>query len=196
MLSSLHFTRTISLGAIALLFAGCASVEPPAEPAPEPAAPVVPPAPKEPPARQQSNVDATVNVSRNANGGFDFRYQGGDVTPKGNMDLTGGKLKGKDVLIKFCLDDASYNDGVRFLPKSKDDAAIWIALSEMLPPGESPRGPYQGDQFVGFSTIKNGRCTQVVDKNDDGLVYTYALRFRVPGEKDPVQHDPIIRNGY
>ena len=180
------------LGASALAFVAGCSHTPPPEPPPPPPAPE--PAPDPLPARGQIEADSTINVSRNANGGFDFRYSGNDVDPKGNMNFEGERGRGNEVLIRICVDDQTYDDGIRFIPKSKDDAAMWIELSELLPPGASPVGPYEGDQFYAFATIKNGRCMQVVDKNDDGLVYTYALRFRVPGEKDPVQHDPVIRN--
>ena len=184
-------TSTIISGGALLIIAGCTHSPPPPpppEPAPEPA-----PAPMAP--RGQIEADSTVNVSRNANGGFDFRYSGNDVDPKGNMQFDDNKGRGNEVLIKICVDDATYENGIRFVQKSKDDAAMWIELSELLPPGASPTGPYDGDQFYAFATTQNGRCMQVVDKNDDGLVYTYALRFRVPGEKNPVQHDPVIRNG-
>lgn len=180
------------LGASALAFVASCSHTPPPEPPPPPPAPEPEPDPL--PARGQIEADSTINVSRNANGGFDFRYSGNDVDPKGNMNFDNDRGRGNEVLIRICVDDETYEDGIRFIPKSKDDAAMWIELSELLPPGASPVGPYEGDQFYAFATIKNGRCTQVVDKNDDGLVYTYALRFRVPGEKDPVQHDPVIRN--
>lgn len=180
------------LGASALVFVAGCSHSPPPEPPPPPPAPE--PAPDPLPARGQIEADSTINVSRNANGGFDFRYAGKYVDPKGNMNFYDDRGRGNEVLIRICVDDETYEDGIRFIPKSKDDAAMWIELSELLPPGASPVGPYEGDQFYAFATIKNGRCTQVVDKNDDGLVYTYALRFRVPGEKEPVQHDPVIRN--
>ncbi len=191
MLGKATISKTLIGGGLALFLAGCCHTPPPPPPPPPPA-PDPDPEPMQP--RGQIEADSTVNVSRNANGGFDFRYAGNDVDPKGNMDFSEGRGRGNEVLIRICLDDETYNDGVRFVKKSKGDAGIWIELSELLPPGASPKGPYEGDQFFAFATIKGGQCTQVVDKNDDGLVYTYALRVRVPGEKDPVQHDPVIRN--
>lgn len=190
MRSSRRLMRLVTGAAVATLLAGCshkASPPPPPPPAPE----EPDPEPMEP--RGRIEADSTVMLKRNAYGGFDFRYSGTDVSPKGNFNLTEGRGRSKEVLLKFCLADENYENGVRFMQPGTE--AIWIALTELLPPGASPSGPYSGDQFTGFATIMDGRCAQVVDQNDDHLIYTYALRFRVPGEKGPVAHDPIIRNG-
>lgn len=180
-----NLPRLFMGAAVGILLAGCTHTPPPAPP---PA-----PAPEPVPSRGRIDADSTVTISRNSSGGFDFRYSGQDVDPKGNFNLTEGPGQGNEVLLRFCLADKDYESGIRFMEPGKE--AIWIELTEFLAPGASPDGPYQGEQFYGFATIMNARCAQVVDINDDGLIYTYALRFRVPGEKDPVPHDPIIRNG-
>ena len=176
-----QLARLIVGAVTASLMAGCAHYKA-AQPAP--AAP-----------RGQIDTDITVNVVETDNGVFDFTYAGNFIDQEGNLDFTQGGAERNAVLIRFCLDDETYEGReIRFVRPGRQ--AIWLEQIDDPAPGQSPSGPLnpKDDQFRGFATERNRQCVHVVDKNDNGKTYLYALRINVPGLKEPVPDDPIIRN--
>ncbi len=143
---------------------------------------------------KRKTTDATISVTISKGSGGDrryaFRYAGTFVDEKGNMDFTVDGARKKAVRVKFEI--AAPNAlGAKFL--TQDDNAIWIVEKDKAGPDGCPQGPYKGDQFTGIATQGGGRTLSLTDKNDDGKVYRYALRFMIDG--DTVVDDPEVRNG-
>ncbi len=84
--------------------------------------------------------------------------------------------------------------GVSFLTAGAD--AVWIVDKALAGPTGEPAAPYNGGQFAIFAPSSGGKRIQVFDKNDDGKVYQYALRFLLTTAPDgQVVMDPTIKNG-
>jgi hypothetical protein len=142
--------------------------------------------PPPPPPADVAVADIIVTVSPNGSGGYYFAYSGPYSDAAGNLDFRKEK---RAVKIDYAL--STTIPGLRF--KSSGEDAMWIAEKASLGDATSPRGPYRGDQFKSFATQANGTRMHVIDKNDDGKVYRYALRFDLNGQT--VQDDPDVQNG-
>ena len=140
--------------------------------------------------RGQVDSDVMVTIAEDGAGGYAFSCAPGEnVDADCNINFGVGATKGAAVRLTFGIADGSV-DGIAFMGRGED--ALWIALKSAI--GEtSPTGPYQGDQFKGFATQEGGRSMHVIDKNDDGETYRYALRFDLNGAL--VQFDPDLGNG-
>ena len=57
---------------------------------------------------------------------------------------------------------------------------MWIVDTALAGPTGEPTAPYAGDQFVNFKVSPGGRALEVLDMNNDGKAYQYALAFSVP----------------
>ncbi|MEZ5920258.1 MAG: hypothetical protein R3C60_02790 [Parvularculaceae bacterium] len=144
---------------------------------------------------QNNQSDATVNVSVKvaADGGaYTFTYSdpSGLFDSEGNFDFRKPGAKGKPVTIKFSIDNSSVA-GIKFQKQGPN--AFWIALKSEVGDNGCPTGPYVGSQFHGFRTEPDQRTLTVLDHNNDGKPYRYALRFDLNG--DLVMHDPDGNNG-
>lgn len=139
--------------------------------------------------RGEVPVDAAVLISSDGAGGYTFKYSAPFADADGNFDFRDPKVGDSAVTLTFRIEGGSVG-GIRFKPEGRD--AMWIADKRQT--GEdSPKGPYQGRQFSGFSVGADGQTLTVQNLNNDGLVYRYALRFDLNGET--VQHDPDVKNG-
>lgn len=173
--------RIIALAGVAGLAVGIGACEKRSDPV------APPPPPRE---RAEKTADVTVTVTdADADGVYEFAYAGPYVDGAGNFDFREGEIRKYAVRIDFAIGEGSV-EGIRFVGRGED--ALWVALKSEVGDA-SPTGPYQGDQFKGFATKENGRRMHVVDRNDDGQTYRYALRFDLNGTV--VQHDPDIGNG-
>lgn len=81
--------------------------------------------------------------------------------------------------------------GVKFKPYGDD--AFWILEKTLAGPAGEPTGPYGGPTFLPANTHSNGKRLIVIDKNDDGKLYRYTLRFDLDGKT--VIDDPDMGNG-
>lgn len=143
-----------------------------------------------PGAREEKTADVAVTITdADGDGAYEFAYSGPFTDGDGNFDFTQGDIRKFAVKIDFAIGEGSV-EGIKFMGRGED--AMWIALKSDVGDG-SPTGPYQGDQFKGFATKEDGRRMHVVDRNDDGQTYRYALRFDLNGAV--VQDDPDIGNG-
>ena len=139
--------------------------------------------------RGQITTEVGLTVTPTSGGGFDFRYSGQFADAHGNFNFAQRGAYGNAVTIVFTIDPASA-PGLKFKPYGAD--AMWIVEKKVVGEG-SPEGPYRGDQYYGFSTSADGRTLRVMNRNDDGVLYRYALRFDLNGQT--VQHDPDSQNG-
>lgn len=130
-----------------------------------------------------------VAVTPDGAGGYAFRYSGDFAKENGDLDFSGDRARGRGVSIEFKIGPGS-PEGLRF--KSDGSDAMWIVEKKQVGDG-SPKVPYRGDQFTEFSTSGDGQTLRVYDRNNDGVLYRYALRFDLGGET--VQHDPDTQNG-
>ncbi len=142
-------------------------------------------------------IDANIRVSikesdqtKTGKKSYEFAYAGDFVDKVGNIDLTVDGARKRAVRVRFEF-DPSGAPGAKFL--TPGDNAFWIAAHDELGADRCPKGPYKGNQFVGISTQGSGNSLSFTDKNDDGKVYRYALRFNIGG--DTVIDDPEVRNG-
>ena len=140
--------------------------------------------------RPQLQVDISVKITSNGEGGYAFCYAGDFCKPNGDLDFSGEDARKKAIRIVFSIADGSVA-GVKF--QAKGDNAYWIAEISKTGPDGCPKGPYCGDQFTGVTTLAKGTKLLVIDKNDDGLLYRYMLRFDLNGAL--VIHDPDNQNG-
>ncbi|MEZ5894926.1 MAG: hypothetical protein R3C40_06315 [Parvularculaceae bacterium] len=140
--------------------------------------------------RPQLLVDISVKITSDAKGGYAFHYAGDFCKPNGDLDFSGGDARKKAIRIVFSIADGSLA-GVKF--QAKGDNAFWIAEKCKTGPDGCPQGPYCGDQFTGVTTLAKGAKLQLIDKNDDGKLYRYMLRFDLNGAL--VIHDPDNQNG-
>ena len=137
---------------------------------------------------EPTSAAAGVTVAADREGGFKFSYAGRYVDEEGNFDFSEGEVSKGPVMIRFSLVDAPA--GLTFKREGAD--AVWIVEKKEVGE-ESPKGPYQGEQFSRFQTSKNGRVLTIYNKNDDGVTYRYGLRFSLAGKT--IMHDPDVKNG-
>jgi hypothetical protein len=135
------------------------------------------------------NVPASVKITPDGAGGFNFTYSSPFANANGDFDFTSDKFDG-GVILRFSIDGASVN-GIKFKPNGRD--AMWIAEAEQAGQDGSPQSPYRGDQFTNFAVDSSQMNLQVVDRNTDRKVYRYSLRFDLAG--GTVVDDPEIKNG-
>jgi hypothetical protein len=137
-----------------------------------------------------NTVSANVTVTITKRGSnFEFAYSGGYAQPNGNLDCSVEPYNKKTVNLNFTIGSGSV-PGIKFVSAGKD--AMWIAPKEQTGE-ESPKGPYSGAQFAGFSVDAGRQRLSVVNNNDDEETYRYALRFDLDGKI--VAHDPDVKNG-
>lgn len=133
----------------------------------------------------------SVKITGDEKSGYKFVYSGDFVDVDGNLNFMTEGARKKRVRLKFRIDEASVK-GAQFLPEGRE--AIWIVEKVLAAPDGCPKGPYAGKQFEGLSTQNGSRTLSLTDKNDDGKVYRYALRFKINGQT--VTHDPDMRNDH
>ncbi|MEX0645685.1 MAG: hypothetical protein WD076_10260 [Parvularculaceae bacterium] len=134
-------------------------------------------------------AEVGVTVSADGKGGFTFRYSGDYIDEEGNLDLASGAAAENSVRIEISI--AGGPEGLRFKTEGRD--AMWIADAEAVGRNASPRGPYEGEQFTEFSVDSDGQRLSVLDRNFDGRLYRYGLRFDFEGAT--VMDDPDVQNG-
>lgn len=140
-------------------------------------------------ARPQLLVDISVKITTDGDGGYTFRYAGDFCQPNGDLDFAVGDARKKTIKIVFSIAEGSVA-GIKF--QARGDDAYWIVEKSKTDADGCPQGPYSGDQFTGITTLANGARLQVIDKNDDGKLYRYMLRFDLNGA--PVVDDPDTAN--
>lgn len=141
--------------------------------------------------RESLQVAADVTIAKDSAGEYSFSYAAPYFKENGDFDFSqkGAPLSAID--LTFTIADGSL-PGIKFFPDGPD--AIWIVeKKELKDPASSPAGPYRGDQFVDFKVSPDGTTLTLTDKNDDGVLYRYALRFELDGQ--PVVNDPDGQNG-
>ncbi len=132
-------------------------------------------------------VASSVSIAKLDEGGYDFTYSGEYSDADGDFDFT--KVD-RPVLVEFTIAPGSL-EGLKF--KSRGEDALWIAEKAGLAEGASPEGPYRGAEFASFATEADGMRMRVLNRNDDGKLYRYALRFELNGET--IADDPDWQNG-
>jgi hypothetical protein len=164
----------LACAAGAALLAGCAAYQQPQAKASDETLPV--------------NVALTVAPS--GDGTYQFRYEGPFFDERGNFDFSKPGALYQTIEITFTLSENSPPE-LRFKPTAED--AMWIVDKRFVGPDGSPAGPYRGDVFYGFALSEDGRSLRVIDRNDDGVLYRYGLRFDLGAET--VIDDPDGQNG-
>ena len=139
--------------------------------------------------RGELAANVAVKAVVDASGAATFSYAGDFTDANGNLDFS-KEAAGNTVYITFTLAEGS-SAGLTFKPEGPD--AMWIVDKKNVDPDGSPQGPYQGRQFYGFETSKDGLTFTVTDQNDDGVLYRYGLRFDYNGST--VVDDPDVKNG-
>jgi hypothetical protein len=143
---------------------------------------------KKPEARGEIEADIDVKIAEDDAGDYAFSCAGVYTDADCNLDFRAGDAAKSAVRIVFRIDPGSA-DGVRFFAEGTQ--AMYIAFKQDV--GEdSPKSPYNGRQFADFKTSDDGLQFSVLNQNDDGEVYRYALRFERDGE--PVVYDPDLSN--
>lgn len=141
--------------------------------------------------RGTAAVTAEVTIFEGADGKPTFRYNGPFFDEKGNFDFSQEGAKFNTINLTFAIADGSI-PGLKFRADPRD--AIWIVEKAKVDPETgSPVGPYRGDQFVDFRVTDDGRRLTLTDKNDDGVLYRYGLRFN--HDAALVADDPDGQNG-
>lgn len=136
-------------------------------------------------------VTAEVTISQGENGKNAFRYSGPFFDEKGNFDFSQDGAEDNTIELTFAIADGSV-PGIKF--RSDPSDAIWIVeKSKVDPKTGSPAGPYRGDQFFDFRVSEDGSKLMLVDRNDDGVLYRYGLRF--DHNEAVVFDDPDGQNG-
>lgn len=133
----------------------------------------------------------SVKITGDEKSGYAFAYSGEFADVKGNLYFTIGRARRKKIRMKFSIDAASVK-GARFL--ARGDEAFWIVEKALAGPDGCPQGPYRGDQFRILSIGNDRRALRVLDQNDDGKVYRYALRFEINGKT--IVDDPDTSNDH
>lgn len=141
-----------------------------------------------------------IGVKEVGNGEFKFRFAGPFVDKDGNINLSKGLPKGKEIEIQFNLQAAP--KGFVFV-KNPDDAFVVLEKSAFLKSGE--KGPIDGPRTFDrdtqeersvFSDAKENSdqtSLSLRDHNNDGVTYRYGLNFSFNGT--PVSFDPDVKNG-
>ena len=141
--------------------------------------------------RGTAAVTAEVTISEGADGKPTFRYNGPFFDEKGNFDFSQEGAEDNTIELTFSIADGSV-PGIKFRSDPRD--AIWIVEKAKVDPKTgSPAGPYRGEQFFDFRVSADGDTLTLTDRNDDGVLYRYGLRFDHNGA--PVIDDPDGQNG-
>lgn len=136
-------------------------------------------------------VEAQVSITEDGAGGYAFSYKAPFADEKGNFDFSKNDAAFNIIRLTFVI-DASSAPGIRFKADATD--AIWIVEKANVDAATgSPRGPYRGEQFSDFQVSADGTSLSVTDRNDDGVLYRYGLRFDLDGKT--VIDDPDAQNG-
>lgn len=126
-------------------------------------------------ARETVEVTAEVTISQGEDGKYAFRYSGPFFAENGDFDFSQQGAQGAMVELTFAIADGSLPE-MKFRQDPRD--AIWIVEKAKVDPVTgSPAGPYRGDQFSDFRVSEDGRELKLIDKNQDGVLYRYGLRF-------------------
>ncbi len=142
-------------------------------------------------ARKTIEVKAAVTIARNDAGGFSFTYDAPFADEKGNFDFSQEGARFNTINLSFSIADGSV-PGLTF--KRPGEEAMWIVEKNNADPKTgSPSGPFRGDQFFGFEVSEDGKQLSLTNRNDDEILYRYALRFDLDGET--VADDPDSQNG-
>lgn len=142
-------------------------------------------------ARKSLPVEAQVSVTEDGAGGYAFSYKAPFADEKGNFDFSRNGAAFNTIKLTFAI-DASSVSGIKFKPDAAD--AMWIVEKKNVDKATgSPRGPYHGEQFSDFQVSADGMSLSVTDRNDDGVLYRYGLRFDLDGKT--VTDDPDMGNG-
>jgi len=136
-------------------------------------------------------VKADVVISEDGSGGYAFSYKAPFFDEKGNFDFSQKGAAFNAIALTFEIAEGSV-PGIRF--KADPTDAMWIVEKVNVDEATgSPRGPYRGNQFSDFAVSADGQTLTVTDRNDDGVLYRYGLRFDLGGKT--VIDDPDGQNG-
>ncbi|MDZ7628814.1 MAG: hypothetical protein U5J99_10480 [Parvularculaceae bacterium] len=125
------------------------------------------------------NANVEVLVTDLGKGVYRFSFFGDYAKPNGDLDFTAVK---SPVKINFTIHQNSAA-GIRFASAAED--AMWIVEKSKAGPSGEPEARYQGAQFTEFTRVNaNGRKLSVLDRNDDGKTWQYALRFDLAPRAD------------
>lgn len=142
------------------------------------------------PAPVTIDVEAKLKITQDGRGAYDFTYDSPYSDADGNFDFSVGEAAKASVRLTFRLADDS-GLGIKFKPNGTD--AIWIVDKKNVGPDGSPQGPYEGRQFRDFKVSEDGLSLSLFNRNDDGVLYRYGLRFD-RGEETVID-DPDNQNG-
>lgn len=140
-------------------------------------------------------ADLDLTISQGANGKYSYQFgQGAYTDGHGNLDFS----KVPDhVLIRLNVKSTTLN--VSFV-QLKDNPVL-IAETASLKPGECPTTPPSSGPDAVFNTIgfiaNDPTQLQIVDNNDDGKKWNYALRVvstKSDGSTETILVDPGIIN--
>ncbi len=135
-----------------------------------------------------TQVDVTIQPD--GNGGYRFVHEGEFAQANGDLDFSQGRARGRVMRVEFAITESSVA-GATFKPVGDD--AFWIVEKALAGPGGEPTGPYFGPTFTNAVTHPGGKRLIVINKNDDGKLYRYMLRFDLDGET--IVDDPDTTNG-
>jgi len=135
-----------------------------------------------------TQVDVTIQPD--GAGGYRFVHAGEFAQSNGDLDFSQGRARGRVMRIEFVIAEDSVA-GATFKPVGDD--AFWIVEKALAGPGGEPTGPYFGPTFPQTITHPGGKRLIVIDKNDDGKLYRYMLRFDLNGKL--ICDDPDMGNG-
>lgn len=140
--------------------------------------------------RKTVPVKAQVSITEDGAGGYAFSYKAPFADEKGNFDFSKNGAAFNTIRLTFII-DASSVPGIKFKPDATD--AMWIVEKKNVDATTgSPRGPYRGEQFSDLQVSADGMSLSVTDRNDDGVLYRYGLRFDLNGKT--VIDDPDMGN--
>ncbi len=136
------------------------------------------------------NVDAKLQIKQDDSGTYDFIYDSPYSDADGNFDFSVREAAKASVRLTFRIADDS-GLGIKFKPAGTD--AIWIVDKKSVGSDGSPQGPFEGRQFRDFKVSDDGLSLSLFNRNDDGILYRYGLRFD-RGEETVID-DPDNQNG-
>lgn len=136
------------------------------------------------------DVNVDLKITSDGAGGYNFQYTGDHFDAAGNFDFSASDLLGKSVRIHYTITTDSIA-GARF--QQTGGESFWIIEKSLVGPTGCPSATYQGDEFKEWVTSSDRLQLHVLDVNDDGKLYRYALRFDINGAT--VLHDPDGTNG-
>ena len=142
----------------------------------------------------------SIGVKKIGKGEFTFRFAGAFVDRDGNIDLSKGAPKGKEIELQFSLRSAP--EGFTFV-KDASEAFIVETESEFKEGGK--KGPISGPRTFDRETREERavfsdafessdlKTLSLRDHNNDGVTYQYGLNFSFKGKT--VTFDPKVGNG-